>query len=217
MAVVLTWKQTNILDEYFWRSCINSYLIINHSARHQVNNHVELNLNILSDIIHQSKSSRLDNKQAKHTSICSLIMNYYQAQIDLFALLCQDRQYIAIHYFMSKLPIDLLLKCIRNERLRPGLRASFTRLLLNLHVDRDPQELNQPIQYARLWSSLGTKSDIFTYEAASNHTVKQESIKYDFIPVMNFINEYLDDILVYGRYLTDPSYITLTYEVGILS
>ncbi|CAH8853343.1 unnamed protein product [Trichobilharzia szidati] len=216
LAVILTWKQTDILDEYFWRSCSNAYLIINQSVRHQVN-HVELNLNILSDIIHQSKSGGMDHKQAKYTSICSLIMNYYQAQIDLFALLCQERQYIAIHYLMSKLPIDLLLKCIRNERLRPDLRASFTRLLLNLHVDRDPQELNQPIQYARLWSSLGTKSDIFAYEAASNHTVKQESIKHDFIPVMNFINEYLDDILVYGRYLTDPSYITLTYEIINLS
>ncbi|CAH8526115.1 unnamed protein product [Schistosoma turkestanicum] len=98
------------------------------------------------------------------------------------------------------------VKCMRNDQLRPDLRASFTRLLLNLHVDRDPQELHQPIQYARLWSTLGIKSDIPSYEKLNNATMKQTTFVMDFMKIKNFINDYLNDILSSGGDLSQPGY-----------
>uniref|UniRef100_A0A5K4FB58 Inositol 1,4,5-trisphosphate receptor n=1 Tax=Schistosoma mansoni TaxID=6183 RepID=A0A5K4FB58_SCHMA len=212
--ITLIWKQTCLIDDDFWKN-LNSNLILNQSEFNQTQKYLQFNLNVLNDIINQSKQEL--NEKSKQITLYCLILDYYQAQIDLFALLCQERQYIAINYLSLKLSIYLLLKCMRNERLRPSLRASFTRLLLNLHVDRDPQELHQPIQYARLWSTLGTKSDVFNYEKANSSTNEQGNFTTDFMEIKNFVNDYLDNMLSSGCYLSEPGYINLTNEVIILS
>ena len=80
----------------------------------------------------------LDGAPAQSFAAQQQLVLYYEAQIDLFAEMCLDRSYNAITELCRHFSYPELTSLVVNERLPDQIRASFTKLLLRLYIDRFP-------------------------------------------------------------------------------
>uniref|UniRef100_A0A4W5LMF7 Inositol 1,4,5-trisphosphate receptor n=1 Tax=Hucho hucho TaxID=62062 RepID=A0A4W5LMF7_9TELE len=152
----------------------------------------------------RSKSVRELAQDAKEgiraLQVCSSPPCRYQ--LNLFARMCLDRQYLAINKISGQLDVDLILRCMSDEDLPYDLRASFCRMMLHMHVDRDPQEQVTPVKYARLWSEIPSKI-----------AIGEDEIKERFCLTMEFVENYLMSVVSQNIPFDDREKNKLTFEV----
>uniref|UniRef100_A0A8B9NIR8 Inositol 1,4,5-trisphosphate receptor n=1 Tax=Accipiter nisus TaxID=211598 RepID=A0A8B9NIR8_9AVES len=142
------------------------------------------------------------------------VLSYYRYQLKLFARMCLDRQYLAIKEISQQLGVDLIFLCMADEMLPFDLRASFCHLMLHVHVDRDPQELVMPVKFARLWTEIPTAITIKDYD--SNLNVSRDDKKNKFASTMEFVEDYLNNVVSEAVPFANEEKNKLTFEVRVL-
>uniref|UniRef100_A0A8C9NQE3 Inositol 1,4,5-trisphosphate receptor n=1 Tax=Serinus canaria TaxID=9135 RepID=A0A8C9NQE3_SERCA len=143
------------------------------------------------------------------------VLSYYRYQLKLFARMCLDRQYLAIKEISQQLGVDLIFLCMADEMLPFDLRASFCHLMLHVHVDRDPQELVMPVKFARLWTEIPTAITIKDYD--SNLNTSRDDKKNKFASTMEFVEDYLNNVVSEAVPFANEEKNKLTFEVVSLA
>jgi hypothetical protein len=103
----------------------------------------------------QRSSARDGSDKPATTGVTSplAVASYFIAQVFLGAEMCLDRNYVAMHTLDERFPYDILVALVRMD-ISDKLKAAACRMLLCLHVDRDPQSSARIPSLSRSWKTV---------------------------------------------------------------
>lgn len=81
------------------------------------------------------------------------LANYFISQLYLASEMCLDRNYVALHKLEKLYPYDVLITILKMPVVN-SLKAAVVRLIVCLHVDRDPQTTTRIPCLTRLWTDI---------------------------------------------------------------
>lgn len=89
------------------------------------------------------------------------LYNYFESMINLISLMGLGRNYRGINQIMQIYPLDFTIDCFLNPNISYLLRANFAKLLLTIHIDKDPLEKLVVPVLTRTWGEITQeKSDM---------------------------------------------------------
>ena len=105
-----------------------------------------------------SGSKLLKSKKLAAATQKAAVATYFVAQMFLGAEMCLDRNYIAMNYLDNLFPYEVLITILK-VNVRSDLKSAAARLMMTLHVDRDPQAKSKIPCLTRIWSDVKKNTD----------------------------------------------------------
>ena len=105
-----------------------------------------------------SGSKLLKSKKIAAATQKAAVATYFVSQMFLGAEMCLDRNYIAMHCLDDLFPYEVLITILKLN-VRSDLKSAAARLMMTLHVDRDPQAKSKIPCLTRTWSDVKKNSD----------------------------------------------------------
>jgi hypothetical protein len=86
------------------------------------------------------------------------LYNYFNSMLQLISLMCLQRNYAGINPLQDLYPLDFTIDCFLNPKICYKMRSNFAKMLITLHIDKDPLEnVNVPI-LTRVWQEIASKN-----------------------------------------------------------
>ena len=124
----------------------------------------------------------LESRSSKHDN--GRLYTYFLAFLELASHLCYQRNYKGIAQLESFFSTEIVYGCARSENLPWAMRARFTKLLLHLHVDKDPLEPIHLPNLTRNWDKVPMEPDTITLPT-------KNQISQLLQVLTNFVTDYL--------------------------
>jgi len=88
------------------------------------------------------------------------LYNYFDSMLRLTSLMCLSRNYAGINDIGILYSLDFVIDCFLNEDIAYSMRSNLAKMLLSVHIDKDPLEMiNVPI-LTRVWSDVAQLKNI---------------------------------------------------------
>lgn len=132
------------------------------------------------------------------------LYSYFESMCKLVSLMCLSRNYHGINILDKRYTIDFTLDCFLNGNVPLLLRANLAKVLVTLHIDKEPLEILDVPIYARVWQEI----------PLSRLSVPQSVVPLPskLLKLKEFFITFFGDINGIQR-ATAPEYNTLTLQV----
>ena len=82
------------------------------------------------------------------------LLNYFDSMINLVSLMSLGRNYRGINELVHIYSLSFTIDCFLNPNISYKMRSNFARLLITVHIDKDPLEKLVVPVLTRTWGEI---------------------------------------------------------------